>query len=296
MGVYQERLIRELRKTDLAERTHESYIREIRRFYSRPGAMTPAQTVEEHVTDWLLELKDRGYAPSSINMAKCGLQFFFTKVIPKDDWTIFKQFKAGKRNNRRPSLSVREVWKILNSIRTLHNRAALTVIYLCGLRISECVNLQCGDIHRDEGMLNVHRGKGARSRTIPLPQLGIELLTEHWKAHRNQTLLFPAMGRGMCKENIRSTTDVMPLSSIQTVFNKAAKAAGVNRRRLSVHSLRHSYATHLLELGVPVEHLKKLMGHSNISTTEGYLHITPSGYKDTIGKIHTLAEEGRKHG
>jgi integrase/recombinase XerD len=290
MGTYHEKLIRELCKTDFSPRTYQSYIREAKRFFTREAAVSPIKTTEDEVTDWLIQLKSMGYAPSTINMSKCALQFFFNRVIPREDWKIFKEFKCGKKNDRRPSLSRREVWKILNSIKTLHNRVALTLIYLCGLRINECVSLHCGDVHRDEGRLYVHRGKGAKSREIPLPSIALQLLEEHWRAHRNPTMIFPAMGRGMQKDKIKTTLDPMPHSSIQKVFNKVAKEVGINKRRLSVHSLRHSYATHLLEIGVPVEHLKVLMGHKRLSTTETYLHITESGFKDTVKKIEKLSK------
>ncbi len=289
MGSYANLLQRELHKTNLSPRTHESYIRECRRFFSREGCRAPAKVREEDVTDWLLELKHRKYAPSSINMAKCGLKFFYTKVVPQLDWKIFKEFQPGKRNDRRPSLSVGETWRVLNSIHTLHNRTALVLIYLCGLRISECVNIQVGDIYRDEGQLFIHRGKGARSRRIPLPAKALKLLGQHWKVHRNPVLMFPAQGRGQKAESIKSTLKPMPLSSIQSVFKAGCKQAGLNKRGLSVHSLRHSYATHLMDLGVPLEHIKILMGHKSIITTQQYLHITEQGLGDTLKRIEALA-------
>jgi len=289
MGIYRDLLIRELKKSALSERTHESYIWEAQRLFSH-FSISPVSISQTQVTDWLLLLKDRGYASSSLKCAKCGLRFFFTHVVPRPEWTIFDEFKIQPYKGRRPSLSVTETWRVLDSIRTPHNRAALVTIYLCGLRISECVNLQVGDIHSADGSLHVHRGKGAKNRDVPLPEKGLQLLRNHWKTHRNPLLVFPARGRGGSRDMAGTTQIPLPLSSIQTVFKKAVKEVGIHKRDLSVHSLRHSYATHLLELGVPTEHVRVLMGHAHLSTTEKYIHITRSGFADTKRKINTLAE------
>ena len=290
MKNYRELLIRELKKTALSERTHEAYIREVTKLFAHYSAKSPARMTEETVTDYLLYKKDIGYSASALIITKCGIQFFFTKVLRRPKWRIFKDFKAGKRNDQRPVLSVDEVWRTLNAIRTEHNRAALTTIYLCGLRISECVNLQVGDIHSAEERLHVHRGKGARSRYVPLPTKALALLRSHWKRHRNPTLIFPARGRGKKRGDDAKTTRPLPLTSIQTVFKKVLKQVGIHKRGLSVHSLRHSYATHLLELGIPTEHVKNFLGHKHLSTTEKYIHFTPDGFKESWPKVNKLAE------
>lgn len=294
MKNYRELLVRELKKSALSERTHEAYIREVVRLFNNYPGISPAKMSENTVTDWLLLKKEQGYSASALNISKCGIQFFFTKVIKRPKWRIFKDFKVGKRNDRRPILSVEEVWRVLDSIHTEHNRAALTTIYLCGLRIGECVNLQVGDIHSAEGLLHVHRGKGAKSRYVPLPVKAIELLRTHWKRHRNPLLIFPARGRGKKQGDDGKTTRPVPFTSIQTVFKKVSKQVGIYKRGLSVHSLRHSYATHLLELGVPTEHVKKFLGHKHLSTTEQYIHFTDTGYKDSVPKINKLAEPYRE--
>lgn len=290
MKNYRELLIRELKKSALSERTHESYTRETTKLFTYYPKILPAKMTEDTVTDYLLFKKEKGYSASSLNITKCGIQFFFTKVLKRPKWRIFKEFKVGKRNDRRPVLSVSEVWRILNAISTEHNRAALTTIYLCGLRISECVNLQVGDIHGADDLLHVHRGKGAKSRYIPLPTKALELLRNHWKRHQNPILIFPARGRGKKRGDDMKTTRPVPLTSIQTVFKKVAKQVGIFKRGLSVHSLRHSYATHLLELGVPTEHVKNFLGHKHLSTTETYIHFTPDGYKKSWPKVNKLAE------
>mgnify|MGYP002631757268 CR=1 FL=1 len=290
MRSYSEIMERRLKLSALQPRTHESYRREAKRLFEHYKGISPKNVTEDMVTDWLLLLKEKGYAPSSLNCAKCGIRFFYTEVIPRPDWIIFQIFKTGKRNDRRPSMTVDEVWRLLNHIHTPHNRAALTLIYLCGLRISECVNLEVGDIHSDEKRIHIHRGKGAKSRYIPLPDKALAMLKTYYKTHRNPKFVFPAVGKGVDSQKMTIEVKPMLLSSIQAAFQRTAEEVRIVKRGLAVHSLRHSYASHLIELGVPTEHVRIFMGHKHLSTTEQYIHVSPSGLIETNGKINVLAE------
>ena len=290
MNSYGELMTRKLKIAGLAERSVEMYFRAARLLFESYPGVSPSQMTEDHVCDWFLGLKEKEYASGTLKIMKAGAKFFFTQVIPQPKWTIFDDFKVGKRNDMRPCLSVEEAWRALNSIRTPHNRAALTIIYLCGLRISECVNLQIGDIHGSDGRIHVHRGKGAVSRYIPLPEKGLQMLRNYYKTHRHETLIFPAVGRGAKKASPNLATKPMTITSIQSVFKKVLKEKEINKRRVSVHSLRHSYASHLIELGVPLEHVRIFMGHSSLVTTAKYIHVTKSGLDETQGKINKLAD------
>jgi site-specific recombinase XerD len=265
-------------------------LREAKKLFEHYSTTSPKNITEDMVTDWLLILKEKGYAPSSLTCAKCGIQFFYTEIIPRPEWTIFQIFKSGKRNDRRPSLTVDEVWNVLNRIRTPHNRAALTLIYLCGLRISECVNLEVGDIHSSEKQIHVHRGKGAKSRYIPLPDKALSMLKTYWKIHRNPRFVFPAVGRGLHSIKVTDVDKPMLVASLQDAFQRTIKEARIVKRGLSVHSLRHSYASHLIEIGVPTEHVRIFMGHKRLATTEQYIHVSPTGMIETSSKVNILAE------
>jgi len=290
MDSYREIMVRKLKLTALSPRTHESYLREAGKLFKHYPAISPKNITEDQVTDWLLLLKEREYAPSSLTCAKCGIQYFYTEVIPRPKWKIFTEFKTGKRNDRRPSMTVEEVWRLLDNIKTHHNRTALTLIYLCGLRISECVNLQVGDIHSSENRIHIHRGKGAKSRYIPLPDKALSMLKTYWKTHRNSLFVFPAIGKGTIMSKMGNQDKPMLISSLQAAFKRSSFEVKVIKRGLSVHSLRHSYASHLIEIGVPTEHVRVFMGHKNLATTEQYIHISLTGLIDTVEKVNILAE------
>lgn len=287
---YSDIMIRELKKTDLSKRTQEAYFQYVSKLFRENQGSSPSQIQELEVEDWLIGLKDQKYAAGTIRIAKNGVRFFFEKVIPRPDWRVFKDFKPGKKTSRRPCLTVSEVWSTLNAIQTPHNKAALTLIYLCGLRLGECLTLGVQDVLKSEKEIHVHWAKGAKERNIPISEKGLVMLREHYRTHRHKSLLFPSLGRGHRDHRHTPSDRPMPSASVQIVFKKALKEVGIQKRNLSVHSLRHSYATHLLELGVPIEHVKLLMGHTNLMTTAKYLHITPSGLNETKLKIGLLAE------
>lgn len=286
---YYDQLVTALQLSPLSPGTHASYIYECSRFFKFYECSSPIRITEGCVKNYLLDFKlVKKYSPSALNVSKNALRFFFTHVIPRPDWTIFSVFKTRVEHKKRCVLSIDEVWRVLNAIRTPHNRAALVTIYLCGLRISECTHLEVTDVHADQMELFVHLGKGAKDRFIPIPDKALTLLRNHYKTHRNPKYIFPARGRGTSQ----AATSVRPLpsASIQIVFKQALKEVGIIKRNVTVHTLRHSYATHLIEFGVPLQHVQYFLGHSSIQTTEKYLHITQSGFNNSLLHINKLAE------
>jgi len=136
-------------------------------------------------------------------------------------------------------------------------------------------------------MIHVHRGKGAKDRFVPLPGETLHLLRRYWKTHRNPQLIFPALGRGHQK----APTSKLPMAidSVQGAFREAKEAANIKKRRVSIHTLRHSYATHLLEAGVNIRVIQRYLGHANLETTMVYLHLTQKGQEDAYQIInHTM--------
>jgi integrase len=289
MGQFRDLMERHLKLSHLSERSQQAYMRSARRLFEAYPGLNPYTVEESVLEDYFIYLKER-YAAGTLSIDRGGLRFFFTQVIPRPDWTVFDRFKIGKKNALRPCLTVNETWRLLNAIRTPHNKTILTIIYLCGLRLGEARSLQVGDIHSEEGVISVHRGKGSKNRKIPLPDKGLMLLREYWKTHRNPLLVFPALDRGRRSKPSSTTENLMHASTIQDVFKKAAADVNICKRRLSSHSLRHSYATHAIELGVPVEHVRIFLGHTNLATTEQYVHSTPKGLEDTKVLMQKLAE------
>lgn len=169
-----------------------------------------------------------------------------------------------------------------------HNYAFLSTVYACGLRLQEAQHLEVADIDSHKMMLHIHRGKGAKDRLVPLPKATLSLLRKHWCAHRNPRLVFPARGRG--GNDARSAQNPMAKSSVQGAFRRARFAANIPKRDASVHSLRHSYATHLLEAGVNIRTIQRYMGHASLETTMVYLHMTQTGHENAANLINRVME------
>jgi len=137
-------------------------------------------------------------------------------------------------------------------------------------------------------MIHVHRGKGAKDRFVPLPQTTLKVLRSHWRAHRNPRLIFPACGRD--GRSAGAATTPMAKSSVQGAFRRAQHEAGIRKRAVSIHTLRHCYATHLLEEGVNLRVIQQHMGHASLETTMIYLHLTRKGHEDAYALIDRVME------
>jgi len=178
-------------------------------------------------------------------------------------------------------------------VTTFHNFAFLSIIYSCGLRLQEGLFLQIADIDARRKLIHVHRGKGAKDRYVPLPDATVKLLRRYWVTHRNPKLIFPALGRG--HQLGPSSKTPMAIDSVQGAFRSAKFKAGISKRRVSVHTLRHSYATHLLEAGVNIRTIQRYLGHSQLETTMVYLHLTRKGQEDAYQIINGVMK-GFGHG
>jgi integrase/recombinase XerD len=183
-------------------------------------------------------------------------------------------------------LSLEEVHRLLHAATPLHNRVYFTTVYSCGLRLHEALSLQVSDIDSPRDMVHVHRGKGAKDRYVPLPHDTLALLRLYWKTHRNPTWLFPATGRD--HQHMATATSFMSRSSVQGAFRTATQRAGIVKRDVGIHTLRHAYATHLLEAGVNLRAIQRYMCHARLETTMLYLHLTQKGHEDAYQRIDAL--------
>ena len=160
----------------------------------------------------------------------------------------------------------------------------LTTVYTCGLRLQEALYLQTSDIDSKRMMIHVHRGKGAKDRYVPLPEETLVLLRKYWATHRNPVLIFPALGRG--RQDASKSKTPMAIDSVQGAFRNAKSKTAINKRRVTIHTLRHSYATHLLEGGVNIRVIQQYLGHTMLETTMVYLHLTQKGQEDAYTIIN----------
>src|SRR5437870_8081963 len=270
MTELRKRMIECLQLRGLSGRTQESYVRAVRQlaehYHKSPDLIT-----EEELRQYFLFLKNvKHYARTTTTIAICGIKFFFERTLEKE-WTTFNLVRPAPEKKLPVILSLAEVRQILSRIRLPRYKVCLTTIYSCGLRLQEGTNLHVADIDSGRMMLHVRHGKGAKDRYVPLPQRTLTLLRDYWKMHRNPLLLFPAEGRDHIKLSL--ATEPMSKSSVQQAFRAALKESRLNKHA-SVHTLRHSWATHLLEAGVNLRLIQEWLGHSSPATTSVYTHLT----------------------
>ncbi|WP_045211872.1 site-specific integrase [Desulfonatronovibrio magnus] len=285
MKDYYQRSMKALQLAGMSERTQECYTRSIRKLVDFYGK-TPDRISEQELEDYFLHRRNVDqWAPATLRIAYSGVKFFFINVL-KQDWHI-SSYLGAKREKRLPCVLTREeINKMLARVHTFHNYVYLSTVYTCGLRLQEALYLQVSDIDSQRMMIHVHRGKGCKDRFVPLPESTLLLLRQYWKTHRNPKLIFPALGRG---HNLGPTSlTPMAIDSVQGAFRKARFAAGITKRRVSIHTLRHSYATHLLEAGVNIRIIQNYLGHAQLMTTMVYLHLSRNGQEDACQRINDL--------
>jgi len=284
MKNYYDQSMRALQLAGMSERTQQCYTRSVRQlvdFHQK----TPDKISEQELQDYFLHRKNVDkWSPATMRICYNGIKFFFINVLKREWHTL--QLIYAKRERRLPTvLSLNEVWTILNAVRTPQNKAYLTTVYTCGLRLNEALHLQVSDIDKDRMRIHVHRGKGAKDRYVPLPKSTLHILRDYWKRHRNPAWIFPRLGRSG-KEGPAAQIP-MSKETVQGALRRVLKQLRL-KKRISVHTLRHSYATHLLEAGVNIRRIQQYLGHSSLNSTMVYLHLTTQGHENAYGIINDL--------
>ena len=246
---------------------------------------TPDMISEQELQDYFLHRKNVDkWSAATMRIRYSGIKFFFVNVL-KRQWHTLELVHATREQRLPTVLSVKTVRRILNTVNTPQNKAYLTTVYSCGLRLQETLNLQVSDIDSERMRIHVHRGKGAKDRYVPLPEACLDILRSYWKLHRNATWIFPRLGRSS-KEGPTATTP-MNKASVQGALRRVLKQLKI-KKRVSVHTLRHSYATHLLEAGVNIRRIQQYLGHRSLNTTMIYLHLTTQGHQNAYRIINEL--------
>jgi site-specific recombinase XerD len=231
---------------------------------------SPAELGDEEIRAYLHYLMEERKASQSVLVQTySALKFFFEKTLQKQ-WNAIRIPRCKQRRKLPGVLSREEVESILSATKNLKHRAILMTLYSAGLRIGEVTRLKVSDIESGRMMIRVNEGKGLKDRYTLLGERNLEILRRYWKAYRPLEWLFPG----------RNASDPVSISAIQRVFKTSLAKAGI-KKKASVHTLRHCFATHLLESGTDLYYIQRLLGHKSAGTTSVYLHITG---KD-IGKI-----------
>lgn len=252
-------------------RTHESYlaaVSDLARYYHRPPDQLNADELQAY---FLYLVKERGLSGASCRLYLNGIRFLYLQVL---NWERFDiPLQVPKAAQRIPELLTRtEVRRILRACRNPKHRMLLMTCYGCGLRVSELVALKVRDIDSERRLLRIEQGKGAKDRPVMLSPSLLEQLREYWRLYRPRVWLFPR----------RDTEVALNISTPQRVFTRAKQRAGIDKVG-GIHSLRHAYATHQLEAGMPVHQLQRLLGHQNIHSTLRYVHWVPGHQEGRCG-------------
>ena len=281
----QKKFIEDMQLRGYAQRTQSSYARAVRQLVNYWHV--PAEEVsEQQVRDYFLYCKnDAGWSAATMRIAYSGIKFFYTTTLPMD-WETIKLLKIKRLSTPPTVLSIDEVRLILKTARQPQIKAFLSTVYSCGLRLSEALNLEVSDIDKERMTLRVRDGKGAKERYVPLPKSTYALLREYWKTHRNPRLVFPALGR----RRDQGPTALRPMAqgSVQGALRRILKQLPKIQKHATIHTLRHSYATHLIEAGVNLRIVQQYLGHASLVNTMIYLHVSDLGNDDAAGRINRL--------
>ncbi|MEW6664168.1 MAG: site-specific integrase [Thermodesulfobacteriota bacterium] len=287
MTDWNEKMVKALQINGKGERSQQAYARAVRMLTQFHGK-SPDEITEDELQNYFLHRKNVSkWSPNTMRICYCGIRFFYQHVLQRD-WHILNILRAQTEHRLPAVLSTEEVRGLLSHVHTPQNYAFLSTVYSCGLRLQEALYLEVSDIDSKRMMIHVHRGKGAKDRYVPLPQSTLKLLRQYWATHRNPRLLFPAIGRG--GQDAHDSQTPMAKSSVQGALRKAKFEAGIRKRHVAIHTLRHSYATHLLEAGVNLRVIQQNMGHARLETTMLYLHLTQKGQEQAYQTINQVME------
>jgi site-specific recombinase XerD len=242
----------------------------------------PATLSENQLREYFLFLRQhKHYKPAPMKAAKYSLLAFYLDCLKVQGWTVFQEVRIAEPEVLPIVLARAEVAALMGALREPRFRTCLRLMYHCGLRVGETVAIEVRDLHGRETppRLHIRNGKGGKDRYVPMAVAMVEELRDWWRAHRNPKFLFPSPGRGWAdrtlslSQSMTASTAPMSVSSVQMAYRLARAASGVNSAS-TTHSLRHSYATHLLEEGVSLLQISRYLGHESIETTVIYTHLT----------------------
>jgi site-specific recombinase XerD len=241
--------------------------------YQRP----PDQLTQEQIRAYLLYLiETRQFAKSTFRLHLSALKFLYRRTLGWS-WPVLALPRIQSEKKLPVVLRRAEVWSLLDQVRQPAARLSLTLMYTCGLRVSEALRLRVQDIDSQRRVVWVRNGKGAKDRSVPLPQQTLAQRRAYWRHDRPATALFPA----------QNGTPRRPDHAVRGCLKAALRETPI-RKNVSCHTLRHSYATPLWEAGVPLRAIQALLGHRSLKTTFLSLHLTQSTRADVQTRVHRV--------
>jgi integrase/recombinase XerD len=276
MSPLRRRMIEDMTIRNLSPATQQSYIHAVAKF-SRYFGRSPDRLGLEDVRAYQVHLASKGVAWGSLNQVVCALRFFYGVTL--DQATIPERIAYAREPRKLPTvLSANEVVRFLESVSSLKARVALTTAYAAGLRVSEVAALKVRDIDSGRMVMRIEHGKAGKERYVMLSAPLLVILRSYWRLTRPSLYLFPG----------RTSDKPIEPTVLHAACRSAAAAAGLDKR-VSVHVLRHSFATHLLESGVDIRIIQVLLGHENLSTTARYTRVSTRLIADTASPLDRLS-------
>lgn len=279
MNTLREKMLAELQLRGITPRTQTAYLREIAKlenYFNKP----PEELGEEEVKEYLVHmLEDRGLSSGTYKYYAAGIKFLYRTTLNRGE--VVEKIKYPKAKIKLPVvLDLSEVKTMLSVMENLKHRAVLTITYSAGLRVSETAHLKVTDIDSKRMMVRVRQGKGGKDRYTILSKTSLECLREYWRAYRPKDWLFEGQKEGshIC------------YTSIRNIFVEAKERAGITKP-VGPHSLRHAFATHLIEAGTSLHHVQLLLGHKSPKTTTVYLHVSKMNLAQVCSPLDSIPEE-----
>ena len=275
-------------------RTCYSYYRQIRLLQEHYDT-DPAKLTEAEVRDYFIYVKlDKEWKPKTIRQSAASLRLFYSTYPKCEKWKVFSQVKTKDHDELPAVLTRDQVKAVLQAVKMRRYLTPLKLIYCCGLRLSECLSLTIHDVHSKENKIWIRQSKNHQDRLVPISDDMIRDLKAYWKMHRNPLLLFPHAGRGdQCPEE----TAKRMKSALTPATHRSLNRAIIEVRKelnipdITIHTLRHSFATHLVEAGASLHTVQAILGHKQITSTMIYLHLTHRAEEDSLGLISDLSRD-----
>lgn len=278
MSPLRRRMIEDMTVRNLSPATQRSYVHAVAKF-SRYFGHSPDQLVLEDVRAFQVHLVSNGISWAALNQTVCALRFFFGVTLGHAE--IPERIPYARKPRTLPLvLSADEVVSFLEAVPSLRTRTALTTAYAAGLRASEAVGLKLRDIDSSRMVMRVEHGKGGKDRYVMLSAQLLTILRTYWRLARPANWMFPG----------RDETRPIDPQTLHAACRSACAAAGLDKR-VTVHTLRHSFATHLLEAGTDIRIIQALLGHSNLSTTARYTRVANHAIGRTVSPLDRLKLE-----
>jgi integrase/recombinase XerD len=279
MSTLREQMLAELQLRGLTPKTQKIYLREVSN-YAKHFKKSPEELGEKELREYLLYLLNkRKLSKGTYRFYYQGLKFLYKHTLKREE--VVEKIHCPRGEKKLPVvLDLSEVKTLLSVMENLKHRAILTITYSAGLRISETSHLKVSDIDSKRMMVRVQQGKGGKDRYTILSQTALECLRQYWRSYRPKEWLFEGQEEGshIC------------ISSIRQIFLEAKERAGITKPA-SPHTLRHSFATHLIEAGTSLHHVQLLLGHRSPTTTTVYLHVSKMNLAQVTSPLDSIPEE-----